>query len=145
RLSAWYLHTADAAARLLYDNMLRLPLPPPEPSPAAPLAFAHQSAASAWLDAERPNLVAAVEHGPRPAAWQLADVLRGYFWLRLHTADWLAVARAGLAAAEAHHDLRGQAAAELSLADALQCQADYPAAIAHYERAMATARQAGWD
>ena len=98
RLFDWYLHTADAAARLLYPEKLRLPLPRAR-RPAARPGFADHAQALAWLDAERPNLVAAVQHAARararPAAWLLADALRGYFWLRMYTVDWLAVAGAG--------------------------------------------------
>jgi hypothetical protein len=78
----------------------------------------------AWLDAERANLVAAVqhaaEHGPQPAAWLLADALRGYFWLRRWTVEWAVAAGAGLAAAERADDLRAQAAGQLSLGGASQ-------------------------
>ena len=75
RLYDRYLTLVDAAARRLYPNKVRLPLEVAG-SPAA-----SDSAALAWLETERSNLVAAVryaaEHGPRPAAWRLADSLRG--------------------------------------------------------------------
>jgi tetratricopeptide (TPR) repeat protein/transcriptional regulator with XRE-family HTH domain len=147
RLLEWYLHSADGAARLLYPEKLRLPLP--QAATGLPVAAFHDHAgAVAWLDAERANLVAVVQHaadqGPRPAAWLLADTLRGYFGLRVHAVDWLAVAEAGLAAAQADGDLRGQAAAHLSLTDALRCQDRCPQAIAHGTRAVALARRSGW-
>jgi tetratricopeptide (TPR) repeat protein len=147
RLLDWYLHAADAAARRLYPEKLRLPLPPaPAGTPVA--RFDAREEALAWLDAERPNLLAAVEdaaeHGPRPFVWLLSDVLRGYFWLRLLTVDWIEVARAGLAAAEADRDPAGQGAAHLSLGDVHRCLSRYDQAIAHYRRADALAREAGW-
>jgi hypothetical protein len=91
RLSLWYLGTVDTAARLIYPEKLRLPVPG---LPAATALFTDHTQAGAWLDAERSNLVSAVEHGPRPAAWGIADGLRGYFWLRAHTVDWQVTARA---------------------------------------------------
>ena len=144
-----YLHTTDAAARLLYPEKLRLPLRAPDAQPPAPVAsFDDHTQALAWLDAERANLVAAVQHagahGLQAAAWLLADSLRGYFWLRMHTVDWLTVARAGLAAAEADGDLRGQAAARLSLADLHNRQGRYQQAVEHYSRASRLARESGW-
>ncbi len=138
-LSDWYLSTVDAAARLLNPEMLRLPLDLP-----AVDRFGGYAEAVAWLDAERANLLAAIQHGPAPASWLLADRLRGYFWLRMYTVDWLAVGHAALTAATTAGDLRGQAAARLSLGDAHACQSRYAPAIEHYRAALALTRQAGW-
>jgi hypothetical protein len=50
RLLDWYLHTVDAAARMLYPDKLRLPLPLAEaPRPATP--FADHRGALAWCEA----------------------------------------------------------------------------------------------
>ncbi len=130
RLADWYLYTTDAAARLLYPERLRLPLPQPE-APLGPLpALNNHAQALAWLDAERANLLAAVRHtaaeGPHPVAWLIADALRGYYWLRMHTVDWQTVAQAAQAAAEADGDLR------------------YQQAIRHGTRAATLSEQAGW-
>jgi DNA-binding SARP family transcriptional activator/tetratricopeptide (TPR) repeat protein len=145
RLDGWYLATADAAARRLYPDKPRLPLPP---LPAV-AGFADRAAAVRWLDAERPNLVAAVrqaaQRGPRPVAWLLADALRGYLWLRMDTVDWLVLAEAALAAATAAGDGSGRAAAHLSLADVHRCQGRYDRAIEHYSRAAELCERAGWS
>jgi tetratricopeptide (TPR) repeat protein/transcriptional regulator with XRE-family HTH domain len=147
RLLGWYLQTADAAGRLLYPERLRLPVPAADPELPG-VEFAERAGALAWLDAERANLVAAVEHaadqGPRPSAWLLADALRGYFWQSRQMVDWLAVARASLAAATAEGDRQAQAAAERTLGDACECLGDYDRAAGHYRRALPLARQAGW-
>jgi DNA-binding SARP family transcriptional activator/Tfp pilus assembly protein PilF len=147
RLLSWYLHTADAAASLLYAQVVRLPVPPVEVMPPPGLGD-NAALASEWLDAERANLVAAVvhaaEHGHLRAAWLLADTLRGYFWLRRHTVDWLAVAQAALAAATAAGDLAGQAAARFSLGSADLATGRLPQAIDHYTAAGALAQRAGW-
>jgi tetratricopeptide (TPR) repeat protein len=146
RLFDWYLQTADAAGRLLNPETLRLP--PVEEAAPQPARFDDHQQALAWLDAQRPNLLAAVqhtaEHGPRPVAWRLADTLRGYYYLRVYTLDWLVVAGAGLAAAEAGEDLPAQAAAEHSLADLHRRIGRFQRAIEHYTRAATLSQQAGW-
>jgi DNA-binding SARP family transcriptional activator len=145
RLFDWYLRAADAAARLLYPQLLRLPLPP---AAAPEVPFAGAAGALTWLDAERFNLLDAVRQaaatGPRPAAWQLADTLRGYFALRRHTVDWLAAAHAADSAAAQEDEVCGQAAAQLSLAHAERCRGRYRQAIRHLESALALNRRAGW-
>ncbi|WP_405772330.1 tetratricopeptide repeat protein [Actinacidiphila glaucinigra] len=148
RVLRWYLRTADTAAQLVYPQKLRLPQGP-EPAGSGPEAgFDDRKTALAWLDDERFNLADTVahaaEHGPRPAAWRLADTLRGYYWLRMHTVDWLAVAQAGLKAAEADGDLPGQGAAQLSLGDVHRCLSLYHQAIDHYAQARALNEQAAW-
>jgi DNA-binding SARP family transcriptional activator/tetratricopeptide (TPR) repeat protein/transcriptional regulator with XRE-family HTH domain len=144
-----YLRDVAAAAELLYPEKLRLPLPPGE-TPNAPSLFdeADHADALAWLDVERPNLVAAVrhaaDHGPHQVAWLLADGLRGYFWLRLHAADWLAVGEAARDAATAAGDAAGLAAAHLSIADAHMLQTRYPAALQHYGLALELHQRRGY-
>ncbi|MFI5592008.1 BTAD domain-containing putative transcriptional regulator [Amycolatopsis sp. NPDC051758] len=144
RLFDWYLGAVDGAARLLYPHMLRLPVP----ETRGPAGITELAEASAWLDAERGNLVAAVRHaahsGPAPMAWLLADALRGYFWVCMRRVEWLATAEAGLAAAEAAGDPRAQAATRLSLADLHFRQGRYRPAVRHYTAALLFARQAGW-
>jgi tetratricopeptide (TPR) repeat protein/transcriptional regulator with XRE-family HTH domain len=148
RLFDLYLASSDAAARLLRPGMVRLPMPTAvSQAPAA--AFGKPSQAVGWLDAELPNLLAAIQHaaahGPRPVAWLLTDALRGYLYLRApYVIDQLNAAGAALAAAEAAGDLRAQAAAQLSLADAYEAQTQYQRAIDHYTRVLTLAQQSGW-
>ena len=145
RLCDHYLRGADAGARQLYPERLRLEVPPASlPS----LDFGDRDAALAWIDGEFHNIKAllrhAAAHGPRRPAWLIADTLRGYFWLRVGAVDWTAVAGAGLAAAEGEGDARAQSAAHLSLGDAARCQSRYEQAIAHYLQAAALAAEDGW-
>jgi tetratricopeptide (TPR) repeat protein len=151
RLIDHYVGRVNGAARVLYPEILRVPAAPT----AAVSTFDSHAAALAWLEAERANLVAMVDAtataGPRSAAWLLADGLRGYFHLRMHTVDWLAVAGQALAAAAADSrespamDAReGHAAAELSLGDAYWRMSRYPESIAHYTRAAELAAETGW-
>jgi DNA-binding SARP family transcriptional activator/tetratricopeptide (TPR) repeat protein len=145
RMLDWYLAGADAGARALYPGKRRLAVPAPPRH-----AFETEAEALAWLDLERPGLVAAARlaasrPGPGQAAWLLADTLRGYFWLRMCVVDWHAVGAAGLSAAVAAGDLAGQAAAELCLADPYRLQGRFQDAIEHYSRAAEQARAGGWD
>jgi tetratricopeptide (TPR) repeat protein/DNA-binding SARP family transcriptional activator len=147
RLYDRYLGTAGAAARLLHPQMLRLSQTTDDTA-ALPVGFDDHTQALAWLDAERPNLVATIqycaEHGPRPVAWLLADILRGYFWQGMHTIDWLTAARAGFAAAEAEGDPQAQAAIHLSLAHLYTSRSDYPQAVDQYARMLTYTERAGW-
>lgn len=143
RLIAAALEATGSAAAVLYPHMLRLPGCGPGRE-----VFTGHGDALAWLDGERAGLVALIEHtashGPRRVAWQLADTLRGYFWLRRCAGDWLAAARAALAAARADEDQRAQAAARLSLADVHWSVGQHADAMANYARALEHARRAGW-
>ncbi|MEV0384775.1 tetratricopeptide repeat protein [Nonomuraea sp. NPDC050643] len=147
RLHDHYLRTADAAARLLYPEKLRLPSAT-EPRPPQPPRFTDDTQAMAWLEAERGNLIAiaqhTAEHGPHRVAWLLTDTLRGYFWLRMYAADWLALGLTGLAAARADDALAAQATAELSLADAYRHLARFEDAVEHYTSAAELFQQAEW-
>ncbi|WP_162908382.1 AfsR/SARP family transcriptional regulator [Allorhizocola rhizosphaerae] len=142
RLLDWYLSTVDAAARVLFPESIRLPLP------ERGRAFTDYAEAYAWLDSEVANLVSVIRHaaerGPHSFAWLLADALRGYFWLRGNMVDGLAVARAGLAAAEHAGDLAGQAAARLALGLQSLRQERYLGAVEHQEAALRLARLADW-
>jgi tetratricopeptide (TPR) repeat protein/transcriptional regulator with XRE-family HTH domain len=141
RLYGWYLTNARGAAQLLYPTSALLPMPDTE-------VFEDAAQALAWVEAERGNLYGAVQHaaayGPHDLAWQLADALRGYFWLRLHTADWMATARAALAAAQAKGDRRAEAACRLSLADAYQSQGHNREALNQYAQVLTLTRESDW-
>ncbi len=147
RLLDWHLQAADAAARCLYPTRLRLPVPPVAVTPPV-LSFTSGAHALEWLDAERATLVALTRHavgaGQRRTAWLLADTLRGYFWLRMYLADWLATAQVGLAAAQADADLPAQAAAQLSLGDVYQDHGDHQKAADSYRAALCHMREIGW-
>ena len=157
RLLEWYLSRVDAAARLIYSQMLRLEIPAGRAGPGArPVStgwlgdppFEDAATALAWLDDHRPALVAAVSHaadrGPCPVAWLLADALRGYFFQTRHTVDWLQIARTGLAAAIREGDLQAQAAMEFNLGTAECGLGQYSSATAHYTAAVDLAARAGW-
>ena len=144
RLLDWYLAGADAGARMLY----------PEQGAAAGAGVGAgglrdrcRGTGLARPGARRPHR--GRQAGRRPAgdeagAWLLADTLRGYFWLRMCTAEWLSVSDAGLAAAREAGTRPGKPPRELCLADLHRLQGGYEVAIEHYSRATALARQGGW-
>jgi DNA-binding SARP family transcriptional activator len=142
----FHLYSVDAAALTLYPHILRVPLPAASVAPGA--SFADHTQALAWLDAERANLVATILHaarrGQHQVVWRLADALRGYFDLRLHTVEWAAVAQAAHSAARSGGDLRGHAAAHLSLALLNWVSSRYQQAIENYTEALRLSRQAHW-
>jgi DNA-binding SARP family transcriptional activator/Tfp pilus assembly protein PilF len=146
RLGDFFVAATHAAADLLYLETVRLPAPPARAGQRLAAPFVDHTRALAWLDTERANLVAlvhaAAEHGPQPAAWQLADNLRGYFYLRRHLADHLVVATDAVRAAQGRP--APQATAHLSLGAAHDARGHTGPAIANYTAALALAEQAGW-
>lgn len=144
RYVRWMFEMADAATRLLCPQLLRIPSDsrPHERHP-------DPEAALAWLDAERLNLVAiatdSTSSEDQAMAWMIADALIGYFWLRRHSVDWLTVASAGRAAAEAEGDLRAQAAAEFSLGMARLCLNQHTEAMEHQSQALQLCEAAEWE
>jgi DNA-binding SARP family transcriptional activator/tetratricopeptide (TPR) repeat protein len=147
RLLYWYLRCADAAADLINPTMTRLGLPDTAGAPDS-VPFVATTAALRWLDAERANLVAAVqdaaEQGPRAIAWHLTDRLRWYLWSHRYTIEWVTCAEVGLSVAEADGDLAGQAAMQLSLGNLQFSQDNHDAAGDRATRALEAARKAGW-
>jgi DNA-binding SARP family transcriptional activator/tetratricopeptide (TPR) repeat protein len=115
---------------------------------AGQASFTSDMDAAAWLDAELVGMVAAIrhtaQHGPRPAAWRLADALRGYLYLRMHVVDWEAIGAAALTAARAEGDALGEASARLSLGTLQLATGRYDDAIASFAAASGGSRLAGW-
>jgi DNA-binding SARP family transcriptional activator len=148
RLHDFYLSAVDAAANMVYPRIARLPVEVPDRFPHR-TTFPDRATAVAWLDAELANLMAMAQHaaihGPRRAAWLLADALHRYFWhRRRHGADWVITAEAGLAAAVADGDQRASAAAHLGLARAYRNVGRTTSAVRHATRALTMSRRLGW-
>ncbi|GAA1631141.1 BTAD domain-containing putative transcriptional regulator [Catellatospora bangladeshensis] len=152
RLLSHLTCTVDAAAARLYPHILRLPAADRAgcacPAPDSHVDLPDSAAALAWLDGQRPQLVAAIGqaagHGSPGAAWRLADGLRGYFQMRMHLADWEQVGRTALAAAETADHPRAQAASLLGLAAAATFRGHPDQAVPLYERSAACSAAAGW-
>ncbi|MEV0219179.1 BTAD domain-containing putative transcriptional regulator [Streptomyces sp. NPDC050704] len=143
RLLIWYLHAARAAAGTgLFPELpgqFRLGEHPGVPSTTEP---------EQWLDAERANLLAVINHagrhGPRPVAWYLTSALFSHFWVHLPRKTWQALAQTALDAAEAEGDLFGQSAMHSSLSAARWDRGHVRQAMEHATRALDISRKIGW-
>jgi DNA-binding SARP family transcriptional activator len=143
RLYRHYQRKVDAAAVVLYPDVLRAPDTDPDPT-----GFADGAEAAAWVDAERSNLLTivlhAAEHGPHPVAWRLVLGLRGYYQSRMSTVEFQALTQAGLAAAEADGDQLALAAAHLSVGLLHGARGRQRDVIESCRRAADHAKRAGW-
>ncbi|XUL89240.1 ATP-binding protein [Streptomyces galilaeus] len=143
RLLVWYLNAARTTAGTgLFPELpssLRAGRHPGMPSDTAP---------GPWLDAERANLLAvinhAAHHGPRPVAWYLTSALFSDFWIHLPRRTWQTTAQTALDAAETEGDLFGQAATHSSLAAARWDRGHVRQAMEHATRALDISRELGW-
>jgi DNA-binding SARP family transcriptional activator/tetratricopeptide (TPR) repeat protein len=145
RLLAWYLHTADAADRMLIPGRRRVPLDA-APVPTQ-LSFGTYHEALGWCDAERPSLVAitrlAEETGAHKTAWQLPVALWGYFMVRKPWSQWEVTNRIALAAARHLGDAFGEAYVLGSLAFVCLDQHRYREAIQNMSAALTWCRSSG--
>ncbi|GAA4624924.1 AfsR-like transcriptional regulator TcrA [Actinoallomurus vinaceus] len=134
RLLDHYSTMADAAA----DDFQALPRDPPSGR------FTDREDALAWLDAERPNLVAAVARAttahPR-AAIVLARSLAPYLARRRHLDDAIATGELALTAARRLGDQKGEAATLHNLGNVLEAARRFPEAIDAFTHALAIRRQ----
>ncbi|MGH3887082.1 MAG: tetratricopeptide repeat protein [Pseudonocardiaceae bacterium] len=146
RVLAWYLHTGDAADRVLNPHRRRITLDHPEVA-CSPLEFPTYGQALDWCEAERANLVAAIrqaaETGEHVIAWKLPLALWGFFNLRKHWADLIATHRIGLAAAAHLHDRRGEAWTGGALGMPYLDLGQYEEASDHFQRALSLCQEIG--
>ena len=146
RLFGWYLGAFHAAHALLAPHRRTVPVVPPDPP--GPAAFpATRDAALAFLDVERPGLVAlirsAVAAGLDEPAWQLAYLLGPFFQLRGDGPDSLEIYRTGLGAAQRVGGLAARAALHNSAGIAYATANRLPEADEHLSRAVALFRAGG--
>ncbi|MFG1675452.1 BTAD domain-containing putative transcriptional regulator, partial [Micromonospora sp. NPDC049282] len=144
RLYTWYLARTASAMSLVYADMVRLPIDvDPIENP-----FPDIDAATAWLGEEVGSLIAAVESAPEDGhgarSWELADQLRGYFFVSGDVVAWLASGSAGLAAAQAAGDVRAQAAMHQTIGQAHWAAGKHHLAADAYRRGIAAAHASGW-
>ena len=113
------------------------------------LEFADEQAALDWLEAERANLLAAVEQAattpgvPAEIAIQLAHALFGFFVVRSHRDDWVRVNQTALRVARRMGDLAAQAQAHNDLGIAYELQGRYDHALASLQESLALRRRLG--
>lgn len=138
RLYDHYLRGVQAATMRLFPHVLQLPV-------SEPIAADH-TRALAWLDAELPSLMAAISHaaahGSHAFAWQLADALRGYLFMRMPTVTWDAAGQAEPAAARTNGAMR---AAHPSLATLTSATGRNPAATRPSQRTIVMAGRPAGD
>ncbi|MCA1708369.1 MAG: tetratricopeptide repeat protein, partial [Actinobacteria bacterium] len=112
RVLTWYLHTGEAANRVLNPHRRRVPLDPPEVA-CTPLEFTTYDQALDWCETERANLVVAThqaaETGEHLIACKLPLALWDFFSLRKHWADLRSTHRISLVAAQYLHNRQGEA------------------------------------
>ena len=128
RLLDYYLDMSDAA-----DDHLRA-----LPGGAVPNEFGSRKAALAWLDAERPNLVAAIsmafDTGRDPTAIDLALILVDYLVERRRFDDLLTITAIGLTAAQRIGDRHRESMALNNLGIALKEVGRSEEAITAYQK-----------
>lgn len=145
RLVTDYLASADAADRVLTPHRFRPDLEPH--SGPAPQTFSDPAEAVAWCAEEQANLVAACRLAGAEdwsvACWQLAYVLRGYFFLAKAWDVWAETHRLALAAARAARDEWAEAATAANLGLALLERGHVRAAQELYHQSLAVHRRIG--
>ena len=146
RLLDYYLHTAATAMDALYPaERDRRPRVPPATTPAVPIT--EPTAARAWLDAERANLVAITAHAarhcwPAHAAW-LATTLSRYLAAGSYSQEAIVIYTHAGAAARQTGDHAAEATALNYVAGVYWQQSRYQQAVDHLSEALALFRQIG--
>lgn len=146
RVLTWYLHTGDAADRILNPHRRRVPLESLEVA-CSPLTFTDYDQALDWCDAQRTNLVAAIrqaaEVDEHVIACKLPLALWGFFDLRKHWADLIATYNIGLTAAQRLHDRKVEAWTFGAVGMAYFHLRQHEEAFDHYQRSLAICREIG--
>ena len=137
RLLGYYLDTAQAA-----DTHLQA-----LPGMAVPPEFTGRADALAWLDSERPGLVAAVTMaagtGRDKIAFELPNVLAGYLVWRRRFDEQIAIATISLKVARRVGDRGNEGAALNNLGLALREVRRFDEAITVHQEALAICREIG--
>jgi len=149
RLAGWYLAFARAATAVAIPHRVTPPADLASVAVAVPGGtFPTAPVASAWLEAERANLLATVSQaagaGLNTLAWLIADAASGVFRQRQQSHEWISTANIGLAAAERADDSYGLVMMHEALARGYAARADQRTAIRHYREALQVATSLGW-
>ena len=139
RVLTWYLHTTEAAARVISPQHARVPLDPP-PQAVHPLSFASLDAASTGASRSGPGCGRYPAGRRRPActrlAWKLPAAAMSFYYRRSHWGDWVAAHKTGLASARVLGDRLAEAWMLNNLGMAYGVQR-MPEAVECFEQAMA--------
>jgi DNA-binding SARP family transcriptional activator/tetratricopeptide (TPR) repeat protein len=145
RILTWYLHSVDAAARIISPNHARVPVGQPAAG-VRPLTFSSLDQALDWAETERANVVAATRQaaasGQHDIAWRLPAAAMSFFYRRGHWADWMTTHEIGLRSAREIGDRPAEAwmLNNLGMAYGLQRMEQ---AIGSFEEALAIYREVG--
>lgn len=139
RLFDWYLHTL--AVTVGFSGKEDSPIPLEDTVAAAPLPpMSDLNESMAWLDRERPNLIAAVHRarslGLNTHVWRFARGLHPFFYIRGHNADWVSTHLLALDATREDEDRYAEAATSNRLGMALWRSGNGNEAIGHLECAV---------
>jgi tetratricopeptide (TPR) repeat protein/transcriptional regulator with XRE-family HTH domain len=141
RLLDYYLHAAAIAGRRFTSWAGTYRRPPPGRPPADLPDLSSLGQAGAWLEAERPNLHAAVDHaaadGRSAHTVQIPAAMSGFLASRGPWDQSRALHRSALAAARRSGDRLGQAVALSELGVLAWLTGDYPAAASSLPGAVA--------
>jgi tetratricopeptide (TPR) repeat protein/transcriptional regulator with XRE-family HTH domain len=141
RLLGYYLHTALAAGQHFAVWTATYHRKPPGEPPAHGPDLATREHAAAWLEVERLNLHAAVDHAARCGqaahAVQIPAAIANFLLDHGHWAQASALHKTALAAARQAGDKSAQASASNQLGVVQQRMGDHRAAAASFEQAVA--------
>lgn len=145
RLAGHYLYAARLAVDVLFDyGKDRLPHVPVPDRPI--LSFSSEAETTAWLDAERANLLAigghTAEHGP-PITGDLATTLRPYLDARGHPSDALSLHTHALHASRRLGDTASEVTALVDLGWLGYRLGDHDKALADSKRALELSLEIG--
>jgi len=139
-----YVRDARTAAVLLYPSREMVAFARQDPGE---IPVMDRDRALAWLEAERPNLIASVaraaEAGFDRHAWQLPWFLSAHLARRGYWNERVSLLRTALASATRLEDLAGQAISNRLLATAYADLDEHDQALGHYEASARLYQQAG--
>jgi DNA-binding SARP family transcriptional activator/Tfp pilus assembly protein PilF len=148
RAFAFYVATAWRTLSLLRPGDYRLARADDRWSKGG-LEFTDDTAALGWLEAERANLLAAVQQAaatlgvPATIAVQLAQALYGFFLVHSYWQDWEQVNQTAVLAARRVGDRAGEAQAHNDLGVAYWRLGRYDQALACHQQSLAIRRELG--
>jgi tetratricopeptide (TPR) repeat protein len=145
RICRWYLRSAyNCALSIAHDTTLLFSLPPSE---SQAVTFADRDQATQWYNAEKSNLVGAVQAAYEVSlfalAWQLGVVLERIYASYNHFQDWRTTSELALAAARELGNRADQAVMHESLGRLYRLLMQLDEAAAHYEEAISVYREQG--
>ena len=145
RLFDYYLHAASTAMDTLFPQSRRQV--PRVPGASAVPSMDGETDARAWLDTERPNLVAVVVYGDRHGwpghATALATTLHRYLMTGSHLTEAHTIYSHALHAAEQSGEPAAAASALNGLGGIGMMKGHFPEAAGHYQAALERYRQCG--